>query len=80
MTIYFAIVECCNHLPDTTDLEREADLLCPYGLRSSVQNFPFVLCMPVWHGALKQEHLLYLINAGTGAVLDDVMYCMCVSV
>lgn len=67
-----------SHVMDTTDLESEADLLCPYGLKSSVQNFPFVLCMPVQHGALMQERLLYLINAGTGAVLDKVMYCICV--
>lgn len=37
-----------------------------------------MLCLPVWHGALMQERLLYLINAGTGAVLDKVMYCICV--
>lgn len=34
--------------------------------------------MPIWHGASIQEHLLYLINAGTGAVLDKVMFCICV--
>lgn len=67
-----------SHIMDTTDLESEAVLLCLYGIRSSVQNILFVLCLPVWHGALMQEHLLYLINAGTGAVLDKVMYCICV--
>jgi len=36
-----------GHIMDATDLESEADLLCPYGTRSSVQNFPFALyaCM-----------------------------------
>jgi len=41
------------------------------------RTFP-LLCMPVWHGAWMQEYLLYLINAGTGAILVKVMYCNCV--
>lgn len=49
-----------SHVMGTTDLESEADLLCPYGMRSSVQNFPFVLCMPVSCGAVMQEHLYFI--------------------
>ena len=67
-----------SHVMDATDLETDADLLCPYGLKSSIQNFPFVLCMPVWHGALMQERLLYLISTSTWAVLEKVMCCICV--
>lgn len=66
-----------SHVMDTTDLESEADHLFPYGLRSSIQNFPFMPSVPVWHGALLQERL-YLINAGTEVVVDKVMFCICV--
>jgi hypothetical protein len=37
------------------DLESESEPLCPYGLKSSVQNLNVMLCMPVCHGALAQE-------------------------
>jgi hypothetical protein len=48
-----------SHIMDTTDLESEADLLYPCGLRSSVQNFLIMLYMPAWHGAVMQEHLYF---------------------
>lgn len=66
-----------SHIMDITDFESEADHLCPYGLRSSIQNFPFMLCMPSWCSD-ERVSFLYLINASTGTEVDKVMYCVCV--
>ena len=48
-----------SHMMGTTDLESEADHLYPYGVRSSIQNFPFMLYMLVLHCTLMQECLYF---------------------